>query len=415
MGFFMSVNQLQVYAISIPEKDKLYNTESVKNGLDEQEIITGTGEVLVDKKQGKGKENPWRPYKKMNQTLFGIMGQAKKIDSSCISPSAYIAMERCSSWLLFRRYIESQVMRLDKAEFCRHRLCPVCNWRKSLKLYSQMQEVSAELMQEFPTARYLFLTLTVKNVASSQLADTIDAMNAGFKLLVNSGKNNASAKPVKANLMGYAKAMEIKYDPEEFITKEMYNDSKRRPYYILRNLKIGSKNPNYDMYHPHFHVLLMVKSSFFTTGYIKQSEWTSIWRDCMKLDYDPQVDIRVIKPNKSRLSESVIENLRQEAMTSAISETLKYPVKPDSLKLSLFDDMVTAQQEKIIQAVICLSHALRKRRLVTFGGEILKARKRLQQDDVEEGSLIGVDGEPVPETEFELVMFNWMKMGCYVC
>lgn len=386
-------------------------TPIVAETLDAGNIISATGEILSDPKPN-GKERPWKKYKQLSEILFKIFQKAIAKEPTCISPSAYVALERCCSWLLFRKYIESQVMKLDKAEFCKHRLCPVCNWRKSLKLFSQTKTVTTELMQEFPTARYLFQTLTVRNVRGNELATTIDKMNAGFKLMTNAGKNNASAKPIKANLLGYAKAMEIKYDAEKLITKQMFAD--RKQYYTGRGMKVGDPNPNYDMYHPHFHVLLMVKGEFFTgKGYIKQSQWTSIWRDCMKLDYDPQVDVRTIKPNKNREVET--DYLKQEAISSAISETLKYPVKPDSLKLEAFEFMTEEGQDKITEAVICLSHALRKRRLVTFGGEILKARKKLKQDDIENGDLIGVDGEPVPESEFELVLYNWMKMGCYVC
>lgn len=99
---------------------------------------------------------------KIIENTFEVFKDAVVLDPTCISQSAFIALERCCSWLLFRRYIESQVMKLDKAEFCKHRLCPVCNWRKSNKMFSQMKEVSAELIKDFPTARYLFLTLTVK-------------------------------------------------------------------------------------------------------------------------------------------------------------------------------------------------------------------------------------------------------------
>ena len=286
----------------------------------------GTGEILSDRKPN-GKERPWKTYKRLGTFLYQLYGRAREIDETCISPSAYLALERCCSWLLFRRYVEGSVLKLHKAEFCRHRLCPTCNWRKSLKLFSQMKEVSARLLQDFPGARYLFLTLTVKNCSGAELAQTIDKMNFGFKLLVNAGKTNASAKAVKANLLGYAKAMEIKYDAEKTITPEMY--AQRKKYYIERGLKAGSANPNYGMYHPHFHVLLMVKPSFFKgTGYVKQEQWAEIWQDCMKLDYTPQVDIRAIKPNKRATEESVAD----AAMTAAISETMKYPIKPDSLK-----------------------------------------------------------------------------------
>lgn len=283
-----------------------------------------------------------------------------------------------------------------------------------MKLFAQMQKTTELLMTKFPTARYLFLTLTVKNVTGEELPNTIDKMNAAFKLLVNKGKTNASAKGLKSNLLGYAKAMEIKYDSEEFITKEMYE--KAKSYYKARDLKVGSKNPNFGLYHPHFHVLLMVKAEFFTRGYIKQSEWTGIWRDCLKVDYDPVVDIRTIKPNQ-KLTNGEIKTAaeqKQLAMKSAISETLKYPVKPDSLKLLEFEESSLFEQQGISEAVAVLSKALFKRRLVTFGGEILKARKELELDDIEDGDLIGEDGEPTPKTDFEYVLFTW-RMGCYIC
>lgn len=155
----------------------------------------------------------------------------------------------------------------------------------------------------------------------------------------------------------------------------------------------------------------MVKPSFFNRGYIKQDQWAEIWQDCMKLDYTPQVDIRAIKPNKRATEESADD----AAMTAAISETMKYPVKPDSLKLDAVESMNQQEQDELAAAVIYLSHAMKGRRLVTFGGEILKARKALKQDDIEKGDLVEVGDTPTIESEYEFVLFNWMKMGCYVC
>ena len=395
----MSISMLP----SVPKMVKTFDTVHLLTAE------RGTGEILSDRKPN-GKERPWKTYKRLGTFLYQLYGRAREIDESCISPSAYLALERCCSWLLFRRYVEGSVLKLHKADFCRHRLCPVCNWRKSLKLFSQMKEVSARLLQDFPGARYLFLTLTVKNCSGAELAQTIDKMNFGFKLLANAGKTNASAKAVKANLLGYAKAMEIKYDAEKTITPEMY--AQRKKYYIERGLKAGSPNPNYGMYHPHFHVLLMVKPSFFTgKGYVKQEQWAEIWQDCMKLDYTPQVDIRAIKPNKRATEESAAD----AAMTAAISETMKYPIKPDSLKLDAVESMSEKEKDELAEAIICLSHAMKGRRLVTFGGEILKARKALKQDDIEKGDLVEVGDTPTIENEYEFVLFNWMKMGCYVC
>ena len=211
----MSISMLP----SVPKMVKTFETVQLLTAE------RGTGEILSDRKPN-GKERPWKTYKRLGTFLYQLYGRAREIDESCISPSAYLALERCCSWLLFRRYVEGSVLKLHKAEFCRHRLCPTCNWRKSLKLFSQMKEVSARLLQDFPGARYLFLTLTVKNCSGAELAQTIDKMNFGFKLLANAGKTNASAKAVKANLLGYAKAMEIKYDAEKTITPEMYAQRK---------------------------------------------------------------------------------------------------------------------------------------------------------------------------------------------
>ena len=364
------------------------------------DIETGTGEILSDPKEN-GEERPWKKYKKLAEILYRIFLLALKLDPTCIADTALFRLAKCSGWLLFRRYANK--LKLQSADFCRHRLCPICNWRKAMKLFGQMKEITGKLQTDFPAARYIFLTLTVQNCAGDELEETLNRMNDGFKLLVNAGKTNASAKPVKASLLGYAKAMEIKYDPEKYITEKMFRD--RKKYYQARGLAIGDENPNCDKYHPHFHVLLMVKSEFFRSGYIRQERWAEIWQDCMKLDYRPQVDVRTIKPNDTR---------KTDDLTSAISETMKYPVKPDSLKLAEFDAMDAEQKERIVQATITISRVLRSRRLISFGGAILKARKELKQDDVEEGDLIGKDGDPVPETEFELVLYRW-RNGAYIC
>ena len=76
----------------------------------------GTGEILSDRKPN-GKERPWKTYKRLGTFLYQLYGRAREIDESCISPSAYLALERCCSWLLFRRYVEGSVLKLHKADF----------------------------------------------------------------------------------------------------------------------------------------------------------------------------------------------------------------------------------------------------------------------------------------------------------
>ena len=106
------------------------------------------------------------------------------------------------------------------------------------------------------------MTLTVKNCSGAELAQTIDKMNFGFKLLVNAGKTNASAKAVKKRTFWGTQS-----HGNQVRCRKDHHARNVRPaekYYIERGLKAGSASPNYGMYHPHFHVLLMVKPSFST-------------------------------------------------------------------------------------------------------------------------------------------------------
>src|SRR5699024_12676853 len=53
---------------------------------------------------------------------------------------------------------------LYRVWFCKSRLCPMCNWRRAMKHGIQSQKVVAEVIKQKPTVRWLFLTLTVRNV-----------------------------------------------------------------------------------------------------------------------------------------------------------------------------------------------------------------------------------------------------------
>src|SRR5699024_11456022 len=48
--------------------------------------------------------------------------------------------------------------------FFKSRLCPMCNWMRAMKHGIQSQKVVAEVIKQKPTVRWLFLTITVKNV-----------------------------------------------------------------------------------------------------------------------------------------------------------------------------------------------------------------------------------------------------------
>jgi hypothetical protein len=51
--------------------------------------------------------------------------------------------------------------------------------------------------------------------------------------------------------------------------------------------------------HPHFHVLMMVKPSYFTHGYLSQAKWVEMWQKSLRIDYKPILDVQALKPQDS--------------------------------------------------------------------------------------------------------------------
>ncbi|MCG2916495.1 protein rep, partial [Escherichia coli] len=75
--------------------------------------------------------------------------------------------------------------------------------------------------------------------------------------------------------------------------------------------------------HPHFHTLMMVPPSMLSgRDYIKHERWVDLWRGCLRVDYDPNVDVRAVKPRKPQDGES-LACATAELVRGAVAETLK--------------------------------------------------------------------------------------------
>lgn len=146
-------------------------------------------------------------------------------------------------------------LKLRSARFCRLRHCPVCQWRRSLMWKAKAYKVLPKVVEAFPTHRWLFVTLTQKNVPIERLRETLTEMNRAFGRLVK-------LKAFPAD--GWLRSTEV--------TKGRDGNA-----------------------HPHFHCLLLVPSSYFGRNYIKQSEWVAMWRKSMRLDYNPILDVQAVK------------------------------------------------------------------------------------------------------------------------
>ena len=57
-----------------------------------------------------------------------------------------------------------------------------CNWRRSLKMYSQVSQITDKILTT-RKSRFIFVTLTVKNPDAEHLTETLDLMNKGFRIL----------------------------------------------------------------------------------------------------------------------------------------------------------------------------------------------------------------------------------------
>ena len=322
--------------------------------------VTGTGEILEDVSRT-GRKRPWREHRMAKIGLIELFHLGEKKHGHLLSESRMKDLEECADELLFLQDAEGN-RRLKQGNFCRIRVCPMCNWRRSLKLFSQVSAVTDAILAE-KKARFIFVTLTVQNVRGDVLRETIDKINKAFKYIVDKHQTFAPAKKLKENLLGYMKAEEITY------------------------------NADRDDFHPHIHAILEVRPSYFKNGYIKQKDWTAMWRAALGVDYDPLVDVRNIKGGTAK----------------AVAEVAKYPVKMDGI-LKIKD------KEKAAKALVELYSAIFRRRLVTFGGDFKEYRKRLQLDDVETGDLIHVEVEEKAFNPVAQILFKWRAdVGAYIC
>jgi plasmid rolling circle replication initiator protein Rep len=308
-----------------------------------------------------GKERDWKGKKRRSVLMAEHFHHANLVNKA-------ERMQECANVLTFKQTEER--LKLFQAWFCKVRLCPMCNWRRSLKIAFHNKTIVEEANRR-EKVRWLFLTLTVRNCEGSELKNTIDDMMKSWNRFMG-------YKKIKVAVKGYFRALEV--------TKNRDSSSEWN-----------------GTYHPHFHVLLAVKPSYFTRDYIKHEEWVAFWKKAMKLDYEPLVNIQKVKPKKELNLEN-IEHQVKSAMQEqkAILEVSKYPVKDTDV---LPSNKLT---EDGIQTVGTLDDALSYKRLIAYGGLLKDIHKELNLGDAEDGDLIRVeDGDDQTANAICEVMAYW--------
>lgn len=321
--------------------------------------------TILEDKTATGKKRDWRGKKRRTNLMAEHYEALEKKTGASYYRKKAEKLCGCAECLAFRRDKATGRLRLYQAYFCKVRLCPMCAWRRSLKIAYHNKLIVEEANRQYKPA-WIFLTLTVKNVEGKDLKSTISDMMKGFNRLTK-------YKKVDSAILGYFRALEI------------------------------TKNHEEDTYHPHFHVLIPVRTGYFGKNYINQKEWTSLWKKAMKLDYTPIVHIQRVK-GKANIDAESIENEVREAMMEqkAILEISKYPVKDTDV---VRGNKVT---EENLDTVYYLDDALASRRLVGYGGILKEIHQELNLSDAEDGDLIKINEEDdeIANDAFE-VMAHW--------
>ena len=287
-------------------------------------------------------------------------------------------LEGCAQYAEFAKLPEGQGLHLYNASFCRVRLCPMCQWRRSLKLGAQVRQVvskanAARIDKVGAPWRWLMVTFTIKNIDGPELGATIDTIHKGLN-------NLAKCKRWKDSVQGWLRATEVTHNTDP-------------------------KSGAYDTYHPHMHLLLCVPSSYFSgKGYIRQKEWAQLWAHYIKADYTPIVDVRPIKPEGGgRLSDLPVGE-QAAAMGKACAEVSKYAAKPA-------DYIVPSDPALSMQTVQVLDAMLDRRRMTSWGGCLKAIAKDLQLDDPETGDLTHINdddsGDTVANEIASYITYSW--------
>lgn len=189
----------------------------------------------------------------------------------------------CGTFLQMLGDFEMENKKLEKGNFCTNRFCPMCSWRRSCKDSMKISILMEHLRKE-DDKEFIFLTLTTPNVQGDSLKSEIEKYNKSFDRLMK-------RKEVKAIAKGYIRKLEVTYQKEQYITKELWK--RKKEYYKKRGLAIGDLEPNYDTYNPHFHVVIAVNKSYFASrDYIPRERWLELWQQATKDKSITQVDVK---------------------------------------------------------------------------------------------------------------------------
>jgi plasmid rolling circle replication initiator protein Rep len=223
--------------------------------------------------------------------------QAKKVDS-------------CVNNLVCTVDTKTNKKKVYNAWFCENNLCAICQQRKAMKTNIQAKKV-VELTEKRLTDKhkYMFMTLTLKNVSENSVRKAIKHINRSIIKMFRYKAFNGT--------LGRIKTVEVTYNKQR------------------------------DDYHVHAHLLLVVKPALVNSHRRLNNKLLSqLWQRATKSDYEPVVKVSTLKDTD-------------------VSTILNYITKPMNY-LQFINGNDINDKSKVIDTIYS---ALRYQRKITFSGE----------------------------------------------
>ena len=226
-----------------------------------------------------------------------------------------VRLATCARWLEFAVPPDgaSDRYKIVKTSSCHVRLCPVCQWRRSVNTFRNLAMVYND--PSLSKYKHVFVTLTQRNVDPADLKTEIEKISEAYSKIMR-------RKPLKDLVKGYTRTIEITIRED-------------------------------GTYHPHIHAIWTVAKSYGHREYLRQADLCKIWAEALDLNYIPVCDMRMIK------------NLNGKS----VAEVAKYSIKPS--------DYITDHIHGTAEIVKILDPALDGKRFVSYGGIVRDIKQKL--------------------------------------
>lgn len=237
-------------------------------------------------------------------------------------------IKMCGNEIVFRECRDCGHLVIERAQLCRDRLCPICNWRLALKRYSSMTTimdvVQHRLLEQYPDNPPVqaLMTFTVRNCVPSEIQSTLSAMQKAWNRML-------AQRYIRPAVIGWARSIEVTYNQA---TGEL---------------------------HPHYHVI-MIADDMQSLAMIQRDWLKQCAKEGLRVSHKSQ-NYRAIDGNREE----------GDSLIKSILETYKYMVKSSD---------VMAMPLGVLRA---FAEGVANKRLISYGGMIKEVARELQMADLD--------------------------------